>query len=770
MSESELLELDKGLKELNLTSGDEAYKSFRQYFMIYLYNLIHPVKVQEIKLFFGALKIWNRSISALGNEVTRKNALCRTANGLYSFPFLQFKELLPTIRTIKMFKTSQGGSVMSYNECGEVNANAFVSKCSMYVFNYDNVRINVKKFIEYIVNISEMRLVYEQQYAVNINQFLLGLYQKVDEGITTSIESFLRTLQVVTMFLILDDMHLNLGTKHEIMFFIDYSNMYLIKPEELHFNTDNVKIGGNIQALMDELSHIDKIIERQAQKDKQEQRPQINMNQIRLHDELARIRERPQQPQQALSDAERQRIADKLVAHDIATAKKPISTKEEVKLAYDNRIEYSVFQMLFKCSLSELLKDADTISKCSDSVIFQYLSNSNLSKYMKFTELNAKYLLIVGYLKNKLRNSFLLCGRSALQMNCVLLDNEITQTPQTQTENFFIAFQKPCTDFDCQFVIPLGPKPKQTFMSVYNLFLKGHDIFMAHDTFQIPKSEFYRIQIQNKQILEIRSEHSDKTIKVKESDGQLFHSVCDITFVPTSSVTPLIEIFLTNPANLTLSGRIFEQPKLTELTELTELTKLDISFQFPSHHSLLFECVGIVDSILHDFQNPQSEEKEKLQFFYLLKFASRACQCAYLISIETRRRVTVSEILLAESKKFENVLIFEILKLFLEINSSGVENLNNLAYIAFQSYKANGTINKFIVDVYRTLLKTRKNLTFSLDGGKMVKNINKKIKNTKKYKRINKKYHSKYKNNNMTNKKCHTRRKNTRIKHFIINF
>jgi hypothetical protein len=769
MSESELLELDKGLKELNLTSGDEAYKSFRQYFMIYLYNLIHPVKVQDIRLFIGALKRWNRLISALalGNEVTRKNALCRTANGLYSFPFLQFKDLLPTIQTIKMFKTSQGGSVMmSYNELGGVNA-IVVSKCTRYVFNYDYVRKNVKNFIKYIVKNSDMTRVYEKKFlhdAEKIDHFLFQLYSMVDGGIT-SIESFLSTLHQVTMFLILDGGIQHLGTKHEIMFFIDYSNMYLIKPEELHFNTDNVKIVGNIQGLIDELSLIDKIIERQAQKDKQEQRPQINMNQIRLHDELARIRALPQQPQQALSDAERQRNADKLVAHDIATAK-PISTKEEVTLASNNGIEYSVFQMLFKCSFSELFKDADTISKCSDSVIYQYLSNSNLSKYMKFTELNAKYLLIVGYLKNKLRNSFLLCGRSALQMNCVLLDNEITQT-LTQEENFFIAFQKPCTDFDCQFVIPSGSKPKQTFMSVYNLFLKGHDIFMAHDNCKIPQSDFYRIQIQNKQILEIRSEHSDKTIKVKESDGHLFHSVCDITFVPTSSVTPLIELFLTNPANLTLSGIIFEQPKLTELTELT---KLDISFQFPSNHSLLFECVGIVDSILHDFQNPQSEEKEKLQFFYLLKFASRACQCAYLISIETRRSVTVSVILLAESNKFENVLIFEILKLFLEINSSGLENLNNLAYIAFQSYKANGTINKLIVDVYGTLLKTRENLTFSLDGGKMVKNINKKIKNTKKYKRINKKYHSKYKNNNMTNKKCHTRRKNTRIKHFIINF
>ena len=773
MSKSEIDELEKGLRDLNLTTNDEAYKSFRQYLMIHLYNLINPVRIQEIRLFFGALKIWIRLISALVSlEVTIKNALCRTANGLYSFPFLEYKYLLPNIKTIKMFKTSEGGAVMSYNDFVKQpgGVNAIVVKCTMYLFNYADVKKNVKNFIKYIVKNSDMTRVYEKNFlhdAEKIDHFLFQLYSMVDRGIT-SIESFLRTLQQVTMFLILDGGLQDLGTKHEIMFFIDYSSMYLINPEVLHFNPENVKIVGNIQGLIDDLSLIAEITERQAQKDIQEQRQrqrlQINMNQIRIHEELARIRARLQPPQQELSDAERQRIADKLVAHDNATAKSISSTKVDEKLASDNNIDYSVFKMLFKCSFSELFKDADTISKCSDSVTFQYLSNSNISRYMRFTELNAKYLLIVGYLKNKLRNSFLLCGRSALQMNCVLLDNEITQEiTQAENENFFIAFQKSCTDFDCQFVIPPGSKPKQTFLSVYNLFLKGHDIFMAHDNWKILQSDFYRIQTLNKQILEIRSEHSDKTIKIKESDGRLFHSVCDITFV--QSVTPLIELFLTNPANLTLSGRIFEQPKLTELTEL------DISFQFPCPESLLFECVGIVDSILNDFQSPQSEEKEKLQFFYLLKFASRACQCAYLISLETRRRVNVSVILLAESNKFENVLILEILNLFLERKSSGLENLNDLAYIAFQSYKSNGKINQIIEDIYGKLQQgLKKKLTFSLGGGKMVKNINKKIKNTKKYKRVNKKYHSKYKNNNMTNKKCHTHRKNRRIKHFIINF
>jgi hypothetical protein len=539
----------------------------------------------------------------------------------------------------------------------------------------------------------------------------------------------------------------------------------------LHFNPDNVKIEGNIQGLLDDLNLIDEFTERQAQKDIQERR-QLNIDQRRVHEELARIRAlQPQEPpQQELSDEERQRIADSLVAHDKATAtiksSRSIKVEQETQLAHDNGIDYPVFQMLFKCSFSELLTDADTISKCSDIDTLQYLSTSNLSKYMRFTELNAKYLLIVGYLKNKLRNSFLICGRTALQMNCVLLSDEIKRAAD---QHFFTAFQKSCTDFDCQFVIPQGPKPKQTFMSVYNLFLKGHDIFMAHDARgEIPQSVFSRLITKNKQILQIGAEHSDKTIKVKESDGRFFHSVCDITFVPTSSVTPLIELFLTKPKNLTLSGIILglpDQPQ-QKLTEL-KLTELDISFQFPSPYSLLFECVGIVDSILNDFKSPQSEEKERLQFFYLLKFASRACQCAYLIHLDSKMGVKISVILREESIKFDNVLIFGILNLFLKRESSGLEKLNYLAIYAFQSYKEKGTINQIIMDVYELLQQglsqqAGKKLTFSLGGGKMVKNINKKLKNTKKYKRVNKKYHSKYKNYNMTNKKCHTRRKNRR--------
>lgn len=776
MSESEILELERGIISLNLTKEDQAYKSFRQYFMIRLRDLLNQVKAPHIRLFFTALRTWNDLISALQNqkgnpEVTRKNALCRTANGLYSFPFLSFKDILPTIKTIKMFKTSESGPVISYNDFeiqrkqpGGVNA-IVVSKCTMYTLNYDDVRTNVKNFIEYIVKNSHMTRVYEKIFlhdAEKIDHFLLELYSMVDSGIT-SIESFMSTMYQVTMLLIVDSIH-NLGTKNDIIFVIDFSNMYL-NPGGLQFNTGNVKIRGNIQGLIDDLNRIDEFDERQAQKDIQERR-QLNMDQRRVHEELARIRAQPQQPpQQKVSDEERQRVADSLVAHDKATAttKSSRSTKVEhdAQLARENGIDYPVFQMLFTCSFSELLTDADTISKCSDSETFQYLSNSNLSKYMKFTELNAKYLLIVGYLKNKLRNSFLLCGRSALQMNCVLLNDEITQVAD---ENFFTAFQKSCTDFDCQFVIPPGSKPKQTFLSVYNLFLKGHDIFMAHDTRgEIPQSEFYRIQSRNKQILEVGAEHSDKTIKVKESDGRFFHSVCDITFVPTSSVTPLIEIFLTNPANLTLSGRILGLPGQPE----PKLTELDISFQFPSPPSLLFECVGIVDSILNDFKSPQSEEKEKLQFFYLLKFASRACQCAYLISLQSRMAVNIYVILRAESSKFNNDLIFGILNLFLKRESSGgfeIVTLNELAYIAFQSYKEKGTITKIIMDVYNLLQQGLsqqfgKKLTFSLGGGKMVKNINKKLKNTKKYKRVNKKYHSKYKNNNMTNKKCHTRRK-----------
>ena len=777
MTESEILELERGISSLNLTKEDQAYKSFRQYFMIRLYDLLHPVKAPHIKLFFTALRTWNGLISALQNqrgnpEVTRKNALCRTANGLYSFPFLSFKDILPTIQTIKMFKTSEGGPVISYNDFeiqrkqpGGVNA-IVVSKCSMYAFNYDDVRTNVKNFIEYIVKNSHMTRVYEKIFlhdAEKIDHFLLQLYSMVDGGIT-SIESFMSTIHQVTILLIVDGIQ-QLGTKNDIIFLIDFSSMYL-NPGGLQFNPGNVKIGGNIQGLIDDLSLIDEFTERQAQKDIQERR-QLNMDERRVHEELARIRAlQPQEPpQQELSDEERQRFAESLVAHDKATATtRSTKVEHDTQLAHENGIDYPVFQMLFKCSFSELLTDADTISKCSDIDTLQYLSTSNLSKYMRFTELNAKYLLIVGYLKNKLRNSFLICGRTALQMNCVLLSDEIERAAD---QHFFTAFQKSCTDFDCQFVIPPGIKPKQTFLSVYNLFLKkGHDIFMAYDAWEIPQSVFFRLKMQKQQILEIRSEHSDKTIKVKESDGRLFHSVCDITFVPTSSVTPLIELFLTNPASLTLSGRILGLPDQPQ----PKLTELDISFQFPSPPSLLFECVGIVDSILNDFKSPQTEEKERLQFFYLLKFASRACQCAYLISLQSRMTVNISVILRAESSKFDNDLILGILNLFLKRESSGgleIVTLNELAYIAFQSYKEKGTITKIIMDVYKLLQQglsqqAGKKLTFSLGGGKMVKNINKKLKNTKKYKRVNKKYHSKYKNNNMTNKKCHTRRKNRR--------
>ena len=88
-------------------------------------------------------------------EVIRKNALCRTANGLYSYPFLAFTNIIPTIQNIQMFKTSDSGPVMSYSELqqkqpGGENA-IVVSKCSMYAFNYDDVRTNVKNYIEYIV-------------------------------------------------------------------------------------------------------------------------------------------------------------------------------------------------------------------------------------------------------------------------------------------------------------------------------------------------------------------------------------------------------------------------------------------------------------------------------------------------------------------------------------------------------------------------------------------------------------------------------------------
>lgn len=751
MSQAEIIELDKGISSLNLTKEDQAYKSFRQYFMIRLHDLLNPVKTSHIRLFFAALKTWNGVIGALqknGNpEVIRKNALCRTANGLYSHPFLAFINILPTIQNkIPMFKTSDSGPVMTYIEFvkqqkqpGGKNA-IVVSKCSMYAFNYDDVRTNVKNYIEYIVKNSEMTRVYEVIFlhdAEKINQFLLQLYGIVDVGIT-SVESFMSTLYEVTSFLIVDNMQ-PLGTKNEINILIDYSNMYL--NPGFHFNPDNVKIKGNIQGLIDDLKRLDEIIEKQAQI---QERRHLNVDQSRAHQELERIRalqqqQPPQQPQ--LSDEERQLVADRLVALDKQPTKSAKSTnvEHETRLAHEKGIDYTVFQTLFKCSFSELLRDADTISNCSDSEILQYLSNSNLSRYMKFTELNAKYLLIIGYLKNKVRTPFLLCGRSALQMNCVLLDTEITRA--STLDDFFTAFQKSCTDFDCQFLIAAGTKPKETFWSVYNLFLNGHHIFMAHDARgEIPQHDFFKLKMQNKQILEIGAQHSDKTIKVKESDGHFFHSVCDITFVPTTHVTPLIQLFLTNPGNLKLVSQ--SQQKLTEL---------DISFQFPNHHSLLFECVGIVHYILRDFKTPQSEETEKIQFFHLLKFAARACQCAYLINLQSRMLVNIHVILRAESDKFDNGFILEILNLFLESQPSGITKLNNMAYRAFQSYKEKGIVTQFIKDAYQLLQhglsqQAGKHLTFSLGGGKMVKNINQKLKNTKKYKRFNKKRHTRRKN------------------------
>ena len=65
MSQAEIIELDKGISSLNLTKEDQAYKSFRQYFMIRLHDLLNPVKTSHIRLFFAALKTWNGLIGAL---------------------------------------------------------------------------------------------------------------------------------------------------------------------------------------------------------------------------------------------------------------------------------------------------------------------------------------------------------------------------------------------------------------------------------------------------------------------------------------------------------------------------------------------------------------------------------------------------------------------------------------------------------------------------------------------------------------------------------
>ena len=494
-----------------------------------------------------------------------------------------------------------------------------------------------------------------------------------------------------------------------------------------------------------------------------------------------------------LTPAQREQIEKSLLEYDEKTTKVPQSEKvKDLSLASKLEIDYDIFQMLFNCSLSQLNADAEIIYKYSDKDIYDYLSNSNLRIYMQFTEVNAKYLFIVGYLQNKLRHPFLIVGRTALQLHCVLLHDEIAK--KMQLDDFFVAFQKKCTDFDCVFVNPNGPRHKDTFFMVYHLFLKkmlkGREIVMKHtNSSMLEQPDFYEIQMRH-QILEIQSVNSNETIKIKEGDGQMVHSVCDITFKPITPVPPLIQLFLTKPSELILENRDGK----------SELTKLLVSFQFPSHNSLLFECVGIVDSILNEFKIQQTEEKEKYQFINLLKFASRACQCAYLISIETNRelisrkaklRLSAFFFLHSQSDKFKNDLIIQILSLFLEQKLEDEYILNIQAYLELQYYKETGTITKIVSDIFELLqkdvLKQRGNLAFSLaaaqdgqvseaseylndgeegeilasaaaeataaaaasalNGGKMnkkiksINKINKKIKNTKKYKRINKKCH-----------------------------
>lgn len=786
----DLLEVVKsGCRDLQLVSGDEAYKSIYQYFEIILRDMINVVVGNYIKLFFRALSNWNDLIKKLnlpGRDTTRKNILCITANSLYTTPNrILYKNILPTIKQHKIFQTKGSTSFKSYDDLvtgEEMGQEVRVSKCTMKIFDYENVRKNVKNFIEYIVNRSTMSNVYRQLSKMTAephSQFLTALYSRVEsiKNLPTFMEIF-----ITQIMRILTIRQKELGKKHNIFISIDMSTIFFVT--DFKYDDTNVRIVGNIDALISDLGEYEGIDDKHDLTPEQgaasDQTPfrfakkrNFEIGHRFVDKELERIRAE-------LTPEQREQIEKSLLEYDEKTTKVPQSEKVmDLSLASKLEIDYDIFQMLFNCSLRQLNADAEIISKYSDKEIYDYLSNSNLGRYMQFSEVNAKYLFIVGYLQNKLRHPFLIVGRTALQLNCVLLDDEIVK--KIQLADFFVAFQQKCTDFDCVFVNPNGPRHKDTFFMVYHLFLKkilnSREIVMKHtNSSMLEQPDFYEIQMRH-QILEIQSVNSNETIKIKEGDGQMVHSVCDITFKPITSVPPLIRLFLTKPNELILKNRDGE----------SELTKLLVSFQFPHHSSLLFECVGIVDSILNAFKIQQTEEKEKYQFFNLLKFASRACQCAYLISIETKLRLSVVFILQAQSDKFKNDLIIQILSLFLEQKSEeGKYMLNNRAYLELQYYKETGTITKIVSDIFELLqkdvLKQRGNLAFSLaaaqdgrvseasedlndgkkegeilaspaaaasalNGGKMnkkiksINKINKKIKNTKKYKRINKKCH-----------------------------
>jgi len=809
-----LEDVKAGCWGLELVSGDEAYKSIYQYFEIILRDMINVVFGGYIKLFFLALKSWNDLIKQLnlpGGDTTRKNILCITANSLYNTPNrILYKNILPTIIDIKMFQT-KGPTVKSYNDLKtgeELKQKVHVSKCTMKIFDYENVRKNVKNFIDYVVNRSTMANVYIQlsnKTAESHSQFLTDLYSRVEsiKNLPTFMETF-----VTQIMRILTIRQTDLGKKHNIFVHIDMSTIFFVT--DFKYDDTNVRFQGNIDALIADLGDCDGIDDQRDHAPEQgaapDQRPsrfaklKFVINTRFVDEELERIR-------RELTPEQREQNEKSLLEYDAKTTKMPQEERErerekELSLASKLEINYEIFQMLFNCSLSQLNADAEIMSTYSHEDIYHYLSSSNLGRYMQFTEVNAKYLFIVGYLQNKLRYPFLIVGRTALQLNCVLLHDKIAK--KVQFVEFFGAFQKECTDFDCVFVNPNGLIHKDTFFMVYHLFLKkflnGREIVMKHkNSSMLEQSKINEIKMRH-QILEILSVNSNETIKIKEGDGQMVRSVCDITFKPRS-VPPLIQLFLTNPRELIL------KPHDDVKSELTELL---VSFKFPSQNLLLFECVGIVNSILIEFKTRKTEENEKYQFFNLLKFASRACQCAYLISIETNLdfkrenvglHLSVFFILQAQSAKFENDLIIQILSLFLQQKSEHEYMLNLEAYLQLKSYKETGTITNIVSDIFKLLqkgvLKLRGNLAFSLvaaaahwqaaqdgqvseareylndgekegeilasaaaeataaalgrfKGGKInkkiksinkINKINKKIKNTKKYKRINKKCH-----------------------------
>lgn len=782
---------------LNLTSKDEAYKSIYQYFMIHLRDLLDTTGISKIELFFIVLSRWNKLLQALLklDAGSIKNALCRSVNYLYinKIPFIK---LTTHIESIEMFKDSKSQSQSPFHSYTQIKSDEklkyIVTKCSSYSINYDNVRENLKKFIKYVVIHSKLSICFTYVFPSQsedvpaeskhvsqsedvllkdvrnpkIKHFLQVLSSDIIDAAVRSVDTFFDVVFKNIMNMLILDNFEGIGTKNNIMIRVDFSTMFLTSPDSLVFNEQNVVIAGNVDGLVKDLNDINGVRQQeydqeQEQQYKEEEQRRVVLDKKLIETELERVRKLPSSsPRPVLSEEERQRAADELLKYEATTLSQHSKGVPETELASTYKIHYEVFKAWFKCPLREVVEAMRIINESDDESILQYLSNSNLQSHMSFDKVNAKYLLIVGYLQDKLHHPFLLCGNTALQMNCVLLGDTIAQLGErVANDNFNTAFLKPCTDFDCQCVHPEGYKT-EPFFTVYNLFLKDkHPIFMTLHEPIIPPDTFKELRKHNTQVLEIRAQHSETTIKVKESDGTFFHSVCDITFVDEKNIPPLVQLFLTNSNNLKLVVQKTDKP----LSPPSALDKLNISFKFPCNQSLLFESVGIVDSILKDFKKDDTSEREKLQFFYLLKFASRACQCAYLISLETRLSVNIGVILQTENAKFSNDFILQILYLFLEkpVPDDGNPNnykLNAAAYRDFYMYKLYHRLNPTIqyafelLNSYKQLqLPSKAQLNFSLIssyGGNMnkkikrSKKINKKIKRSKKYKRINKKCHN----------------------------